>query len=298
MSQQTTPVGFLNIDKPTGWTSHDVVARVRRIVRERQVGHAGTLDPMATGVLLVCVGRATRLVEYVSGLPKVYRATVTFGVETDTWDAEGMVVGESDATGLTVERLSKLLEPFRGEIAQVPPMYSALKRDGQPLYRLARAGLIVEREPRTVRIDRLEIVGWDAPRLSLLVECSAGTYIRSLAYDLGQAAGTGAHLSALVRAAIGHFSLEQATTLDTLAEAGEGWHRWLIEPHHALRHLPAVTVTGKMAQDLGHGRSIELSCEVSGEVCCAYDASHRLIAVLVPEDRPGWWRPHKVLAPA
>lgn len=297
MTRQTAPMGFFNIDKPAGWTSHDVVARVRRIISERQVGHAGTLDPMATGVLLVCVGRATRLVEYVSALPKVYRATVTFGVETDTWDAEGRVIAERDATGLVLEQLSQLLERFRGEIEQVPPMYSALKRGGQPLYRLARAGQTVEREPRTVRIHRLDILGWEPPHLSLMIECSPGTYIRSLAHDLGQVADVGAHLSALVRTAIGHFDLENAVELEILADpdAADGWRRWLIEPHEALQHLPSVTVSEEQARDLGHGRSIELPEVISGEICCAYDASHRLIAVLVPDEAPGWWRPRKVL---
>ena len=296
MTQPSAPLGFLNIDKPAQWTSHDVVARVRRIAGVRQVGHGGTLDPMATGVLLVCVGKATRLVEYVSGLPKVYHATITFGIETDTWDAEGRLFAESDASGLDREQLECLLAPFRGEIEQVPPMYSALKRDGQPLYRLARAGQTVEREPRAVRIDRLDILNWEPPHLSLEVECSAGTYIRSLAHDLGRAAGTGAHLSGLVRSAIGHFSLEQAVTLETLADAAEGWRRWLIEPHDALRHLPAVTVSEEQAQDLGHGRSIAVAEPVSGEILCAYDAAQRLIAVLVPGEGPGLWRPRKVLA--
>jgi tRNA pseudouridine55 synthase len=289
-------MGALNIHKPAGWTSHDVVARVRRITGERQVGHTGTLDPMATGVLVVCIGRATRLVEYLSDLPKTYRATVAFGTETDTWDAEGQVIARRDAAYLTLEALLPLLDAMRGEIQQVPPMYSALKRDGQPLYRLARAGQTVEREPRTVRIERLDVLGWEPPLLSLEIACSKGTYIRSLAHDLGQAAGVGAHLAALARTAIGHLYLEEAVTLEALAEGD--WQHWLIEPRRALRHLPAVAISEGEAQALGHGQAIELPEEPGGDTCCAYDAQGALAAVLERDERPGWWRPRKVFAAA
>jgi tRNA pseudouridine55 synthase len=288
--------GVLNINKPQGWTSHDVVARVRRIAGLRQVGHAGTLDPMATGVLVVCIGRATRLVEYLSDLPKVYRATILFGVETDTWDAEGQVVARRDASSLTLPALLPLLDALRGEIEQVPPMYSALKRDGQPLYKLARAGRVVEREPRPVRIDRLDVLGWEPPSLALEIACSKGTYIRSLAHDLGQAAGTGAHLAALTRTAIGHMSLEEAVTLEALADGD--WRRWLIEPWRALRHLPGIIVSSDDARALAHGRAIVVDDEIKGVTCCAYDAARQLVAVLERDQRPGTWRPRKVfLAP-
>lgn len=286
-------MGFLNVNKPGGWTSHDVVARVRRIVGERQVGHAGSLDPLATGVLVVAVGRATRLVEYLTALPKVYHATIVFGIETDTWDADGRVVAEADPSGLTLNGLLPLLDRFRGDIQQIPPMHSALKRGGQPLYRLARAGQTVALDPRPVRIERLEVLDWQPPNLTLEVACSAGTYVRSLAHDLGQAAGTGAHLVALTRTAIGHFRLDEAVTLNALADGD--WRRWLIEPRWALRHLPAAMIDAQAVQELVYGRPIELPQAVSGEVCCAYDAEGRLVALLAPDERPGWWRPRKVL---
>ncbi len=296
MSPLPAPMGILNIHKPASWTSHDVVARVRRIIGERQVGHTGTLDPLATGVLVVCVGRATRLVEYLTDLPKVYRGDIAFGLETDTWDADGEEVARCDASHLTLEAILPLLDAFRGEIEQVPPMFSALKRDGQPLYRLARAGQTVERAPRRVRVERLRVLAWQPPLLSLEIACSAGTYIRSLAHDLGQAAGTGAHLAALVRTAIGPFTLDGAVLLETLAEGD--WRRWLIEPRRALAHLPAATISEAEAQELGYGRAIELDGGQEGDICCAYDAHGELVAILEPEARPGWWRPRKVFPAA
>ncbi len=286
-----TNLGILNILKPQGWTSHDVVAAVRRLTGQRQVGHAGTLDPMATGVLLVCIGRATRLVEYFAELPKTYRALVSFGVETDTWDAEGQPVQQSDASTLALETLLPLLDTFRGEIEQVPPMYSALKRNGQPLYRLARAGQTVERAPRRVHIERLEVLDWEPPHLSLEIVCSRGTYIRALAHDLGQAAGVGAHLAALTRTAIGHFTLDEVVTLETLGQGD--WRRWLIAPRQALRHLPAVTLAEDAIAAASHGQAIALPQEPTGQLC-AFDAEGALVAVLEQDMPAGTWRPRKV----
>jgi tRNA pseudouridine55 synthase len=216
--------GIFNIDKATGMTSHDVVARVRRLIGQRRVGHAGTLDPLASGVLPVLVGQATRLAEYLSESGKAYRASVRFGVVTTTYDAEGEVVrvAPEAALALTRERIETVLPQFLGEQEQVPPVYSAIKRDGQPLYALARAGREVTPEPRRVRIDALHIVAWAPPDLALDVECGKGTYIRSLAYDLGERLGPGAHLAALVRTRSGPFRLAQSVTLERLAAALSG----------------------------------------------------------------------------
>ncbi|MFW5942793.1 MAG: tRNA pseudouridine(55) synthase TruB, partial [Chloroflexota bacterium] len=197
--------GLLNVDKPLHLTSHDVVARVRRLCDTRRVGHAGTLDPLASGVLVLAVGRATRLLEYVVGQPKEYQARVRLGQETNTYDGEGEITAQRPVP-VTRADVEQALQQFRGDIAQIPPMYSALKKGGKRLYELARQGKEVEREARRVTIYDLEILTWDRPVLTVRVRCSTGTYIRSLAHDLGQALGTGAYLSGLRRTAIGAFS--------------------------------------------------------------------------------------------
>src|SRR5215207_3710637 len=193
--------GFLNIDKPLRMTSHDVVAQVRRKFKLKRVGHAGTLDPLATGVLVVCLGAATRLSEYVMDSTKQYRARVTLGVTTTTYDAEGDVVQQREAGHITRKMVEAALPQFTGEIDQLPPMYSAIKKGGRKLYEIARAGETIELTPRRITIYGLEIVEWSPPECVLDVTCSAGTYIRSLAFDLGKALGVGAYLSGLVRTA-------------------------------------------------------------------------------------------------
>lgn len=296
--------GVLNIGKPAGWTSHDVVARLRRITGVRRVGHAGTLDPMATGVLVVCVGRATRVVEYLAEETKDYRATIRFGQITDTWDAEGQVVAERDASGLTRDAVEGALESFRGTIQQVPPMYSALKRAGRPLYRLAREGITVERPPRQVTIHHLQLAEWHpaeqdgTPVAVLEVRCSKGTYIRSLAHDLGQALGPGGHLTGLVRTAVGSLTVRDAVSLDRLAEGD--WREHLLPLKQALAHMPDVTLNDDQVRRVVCGQALDIAeldavaDKPQGAEICAYDGVDRLIAVL-RRDR-NYWRPHKVLA--
>ncbi len=211
--------GILNIDKPPGRTSYSVVAMVKRLSGERRVGHAGTLDPAASGVLPVCLGQATRVVEFLMATTKVYRADVELGVATDTYDATGQVTFRADASGIAIARLEDALEPFRGAIRQTPPMFSALKHRGQPLYQLARAGVSVERRSRAVTIHRLELISWQPPVAVLEIECGKGTYIRSLAHDLGQSLGYGAHLKNLVRTRCGIFDIRDAVSLPKLEEA-------------------------------------------------------------------------------
>src|SRR4051812_2987484 len=228
MAQGTTggdaTEGLVVVDKPAGWTSHDVVARMRRIYGLKRVGHAGTLDPDATGVLLVGLGRATRLLRFLTETGKVYRGEVAFGVATDTLDAAGTETGRSPMPAVTGEDLAAILPRFIGTIEQIPPMVSAVKVDGRRLHERARAGEIVERAPRTVRIDRIEIESFtagDFPRAGLLVECGSGTYIRSLAADLGEALGGCGHLASLRRLRVGPFPIEEARTLDEIAESPE-----------------------------------------------------------------------------
>ena len=291
--------GILNIDKPKGMTSHDVVNQVRRLAHERRVGHAGTLDPMATGVLIVCLGKATRLVEYLADSDKSYLATIVFGVTTDTWDAEGKVLTRSDGQNLKLDDIENILPSFLGRIEQIPPMYSALKHKGQPLYRLARHGLEVERAPRRVEIYALQIVRWQAPELVLRVDCSKGTYIRTLAHDLGQAARVGAHLSALKRLAVGRFRIEEAVSLDELLrQAADGaWQKHLLPAEAAVGHMPVAILEAEAVNHVRHGQAVELSLAGdAGAQCAAYDQNKQLLAILTYDAASGLWRPHKVLA--
>lgn len=246
--------GILNLDKPAGLTSHDVVSRVRRLSEMRRVGHAGTLDPLATGVLVVALGRATRLLEYVVGQPKTYEAVVRLGQTSTTYDAEGELSPPAPLLELSSAALEEALDPFRGPISQVPPMHSALKRGGQRLYELARQGVTVEREPRPVTIYDLQLLDWRPPDLSLRVQCSAGAYIRSLAHDLGQALGVGGYLAALRRTAVGSFTLAHATALDTLDT--ENIAASLLPPDSAVAHLPILSVDGEAARQLRHGQRL------------------------------------------
>ena len=189
--------GILNLNKPIGCTSFDMVKRIRRLSGEKKVGHGGTLDPLASGVLPICLGRATRVSEFLADSSKTYRAVVTFGAATDTYDAEGKVTEEKDASHLTREIVEESLGPFRGIIMQEPPMYSALKHEGKRLYELAREGITVDRPKRETAVHKLEIISWDPPHATIYVDCGRGTYVRSLAHDIGQDLEVGAHLTEL-----------------------------------------------------------------------------------------------------
>jgi tRNA pseudouridine55 synthase len=208
--------GVLVVDKPGGITSFDVVARVRRALGERRVGHTGTLDPMATGVLPICVGEATKLVPFLMGGDKEYEAEARLGVTTDTLDATGVVTSETNASQVSRTDVDRALQGFVGTIQQVPPMHSALRVDGQRLYDLARRGVEVEREARPVVVHAIDVLRFEAPTLVFRVRCGKGTYIRSLAADLGAALGVGAHLTALRRTRVGPFALGHAVAIDTL----------------------------------------------------------------------------------
>lgn len=284
--------GFLNINKALGMTSHDVVAKIRRTLKVKKVGHAGTLDPLATGVLIVCIGNATRLSEYVMHATKRYRAKIHLGVTTDTYDAEGAVLQERDASHIQRTDVEAKLPLFMGEIEQMPPMYSAIKQGGRKLYDLARAGQTVERELRSVRIDSLQIVDWSPPEFTLDVVCSAGTYIRSLAFDIGEALGVGAHLSGLSRLASGTFHLENAVTLDTLFESAD-WQKYLITPQTALAEWPTIQLSDDETDHILHGRPIQARHAIN-DLAFAYTPQGDLLAILRPD--AGLWRPHKVFS--
>lgn len=244
--------GVLNLLKPPGMTSHDVVAFVRRTLGVKKAGHTGTLDPGAAGVLPVCIGRATRLAEYIAGTDKAYRAEITFGVTTDTQDAFGTVLAEADASHLTRGDVAYALTRFHGPIEQVPPMVSAVRVGGKRLYELAREGVAVAREPRRVFIHRLQLLDFrpgPRPVAYIDVVCSKGTYVRTLAHDLGQYLRVGAHLSHLVRTRSGPFLLSEAATLEELA-AGKAR---VLPPAAALGDMPRVTLSGRDAARVLHG---------------------------------------------
>ena len=282
--------GILNIDKPAGITSHDVIGRVRRAARMRRVGHAGTLDPLATGVLLVCLGRATRLVEYLTGQPKTYEAVIRMGQTTDTYDAEGTITAERPIT-FTEADLAQALTQFRGDIEQVPPMYSAIKRDGQPLYKLARQGKEVERPSRPVTIYNLDILNWQPPLLSLRITCSKGTYIRSLAHDLGEALGCGGHIVALRRTAVGDFTLDTAVPLNDLKPDNLG--NYLLPMDTAVSHLPRLDLPDLDANRLLMGQTVSRQPEQpAAELVRAYGADGRFIGVVRANESV--WQAHKM----
>ncbi|MBL8164357.1 MAG: tRNA pseudouridine(55) synthase TruB [Anaerolineae bacterium] len=285
------PCGFLNINKPAGLTSHDVVARLRRSLRLKKVGHAGTLDPLATGVLVICVGAATRLSEYVMASRKRYQAVARLGVTTDTYDADGQVVQVRDASGVTRPDVEAALNAFRGDILQHPPAYSAIKQGGRKLYELARAGEVVEAAARPVTIHALDLVDWSAPQFTLDVACSAGTYIRSLAYDLGEALGVGAHLTALTRTASGIFDGSASVDLGALLQDAQ-WQRHLISPQRALADYPAITLTAHAITELHYGRPVPDLTADEGAAAFAYAPDGTLVAVV--HGVGGLWRPHKV----
>ena len=248
--------GYLNILKPPGFTSHDVVARVRRLTGERRVGHTGTLDPEAVGVLPIAIGRATRTVSSASWDAKTYWADITFGIETDTDDAAGQVVSTGSVPPLDSDSIRRCLAAFVGPFEQRPPAYSAVHIEGQRAYRAARQGNRSEPPPRMVRVDAIDVARWDAPLLSLRIQCGSGTYIRSIARDLGRALGTVAHLSGLVRLRVGPFGIADATTLEELERltADGSWEGALWPLDTAALEVPAIVEGPSRSLDLHYGR--------------------------------------------
>ena len=283
--------GILVVDKATGMSSHDVVGRVRRVAGLRRVGHAGTLDPLATGVLLVCLGRATRLVEYLVGQPKTYVARVRLGQTTDSYDADGVVVNKRPLT-FTPTDLDNALAQFRGDIEQYPPMFSAVKRQGQPLYKLARQGIEVERPLRPVTIHELTLLHCELPFIDLQIRCSSGTYIRTLAHDLGEVLGCGGHIVALRRTAVGSFAIETAVSLADLTTDNLPTH--LLATETAVLHLPPLILPNAEAKRLAQGQ--RLVCQPDqpqAPLVRVYAEDGTFIGVAQQQD--DIWQPHKIL---
>ena len=293
--------GIFNVDKPVGMTSHDVVARIRRLAGQKRVGHTGTLDPAASGVLPVALGQATRVAEYLSESGKAYRATIRFGIVTDTYDAEGRIVREAPVA-LTRADIVATLPDFLGDQLQQPPIYSALKRNGQRLYTRARAGQDVTVEPRPIHIASLEIVNWTSPFLTLDIKCGKGTYIRSLAYDLGERLGPGAHLAALIRTRSGPFTLATSISLDTLAEAfADGsWRDYCYAADEAFLNWQAAILDEANEARVRYGQTLQVPAHGPDEMAPgdrtllrAYSADGRFLGILRREATG--WQPHKVV---
>ncbi len=286
------PFGFLPVDKPLGMTSHDVVAAVRRTARLKRVGHGGTLDPLATGVLVLCVGAATRLSEYVMATRKRYRATVRLGAVTATDDGEGAILAEQPVAHLTAEQVAAALVAFNGEIEQIPPMYSAVKQGGVKLYERARRGEVVERAARRVWLQT-ELLAYRPPYAEIAVECSHGTYIRSLARDLGAALGVGGYLAALRRLASGAFDQPVAWEALQAALADGTWQQYVVDERVALPHLPEIALDAAQSDAVRHGRAIASGgAAAEGALARLYADSGAFLAIASHSD--GQWRPIKV----
>ncbi|MFM7438196.1 MAG: tRNA pseudouridine(55) synthase TruB, partial [Snowella sp.] len=254
-------LGFLNLNKPKNWTSHDCVAKVRRLLKIRKVGHGGTLDPLATGVLPIAVGKATRLISY---LPhrKAYQAKVRFGIQTATDDLEGEILKTCSTSELTLDEITPYLPQFLGIIEQIPPQYSAIQRDGQRLYDLARQGKMVEVPSRRVEIFDMQVLGWqegEFPELDLSIRCGEGTYIRAIARDLGELLGVGATLAGLIRTESGGMELANSITLEELADRVESQDFGLTSPQTVLTDLPKILLDAETAQRWCQGQKIAVT---------------------------------------
>ena len=292
--------GILNVNKPRGMTSFAVVSLVRRLTGIRKVGHAGTLDPIADGVLPICLGPATRIVDYIVGQPKLYRAAVRLGVATDSYDSEGEVVATGDPSGVSRDDVEQALAGFVGEIQQMPPMYSALKYQGQPLYRYARAGKTVPRQERTVRIYRLELLRFDSPIVEIELEVGKGAYVRSVAHDMGEQLGCHAHMEQLTRVRSGPFTLDSAVELRELEAAAErgDWEELLLPADRVLESWHAALLGEPHSQDVQHGQLLVLTPVGSKRIdldtpCRAYSEDGEFLAILRYRGA-NRWHPEKV----
>lgn len=295
--------------KPEGWTSHDVVAKVRRLLKMKRIGHAGTLDPMVTGVLPLCLGRSTRVVEYLQDKPKAYTATLRLGIATDTEDITGDIIERSDHVSLSLEQVQEALVRFEGTIDQVPPMFSALKVDGKRLYELAREGKTVERKTRKVHIYQIELLSTnlqaEEPEMSFSVECSKGTYIRTLCVDIGKALGVPATMSKLIRTKSGGITEESCLTIEQieqLAQANELTH-YLLPADKAISHIPEAAVDDAIGQRALQGQNIFLQAANihraewdDGQIVRLYNHSRIFLGIFQIDTAASLLKPIKVFS--
>ncbi len=253
--------GIILIDKPAGISSFQAVSKVRKKAGIKKAGHTGTLDPMATGLLTVCIGRATRMARFLTDARKTYKGTITLGLETDTFDAMGKVVAQRVVPALDMVELQRAANEFTGRIEQAPPAFSAAKFKGRPLYKLARKGVKVQKEPRQIEVYRFRIDSYDPPMLAFTIDCSKGTYIRSLAHDLGRLLGCGAHLSSLRRTRNGALTVDEAVALDDFLSASHTTqiNGWILPVELVLSHIPAIFVDARQALFIQHGQGMYLT---------------------------------------
>lgn len=295
--------GYLNINKPQDWTSTDVVRKLKGIVRVKKIGHGGTLDPLATGVLPICVGSATRFADTVLLGTKSYRITMELGSSTNTYDSTGEVTAEADWADVSESDVRAALEKFKGKFDQIPPMFSALHHKGKRLYELARKGIEVERPPRPVEVFSLKLVEFAAPRIILDVECGHGFYARTLAHDIGEELGTHAHLTGLVRTHAGAFKLEDTVTIEQVAEAAESgdWRDVAMPIDTTLQHIDRIDLSEQFVELIRHGRQLSVDDigkpgqYQAGDRVRAYTPDGELLSILVFEPEKLGWRPEKVL---
>jgi tRNA pseudouridine55 synthase len=304
--------GIFNINKATGMTSHDVVAKIRKLLEQKRVGHAGTLDPAASGVLPICVGQGSRVAQYLSESGKAYQAKIIFGAATDTYDAEGAITHTASTTDLTLSKIEETIPHFVGPQLQAPPPYSAIKLQGQPAYKRARAGEPIALESRPIVIYALEVIDWTPPRLALAIECSKGTYIRSLAHDLGLQLGCYAYLEALLRTRSGPFLLAESITLEQLAEAGatDTVQQYLYPIDKALEQYPALIIDAETAEGVKHGNAFRTPALAGrldiptgrpqgiaptiDNLARVYDAGGNFLAIAGWDEEREAWHPKKV----
>jgi len=293
--------GFLNINKAIGLTSFDVIRRLKKIIPQTKLGHLGTLDPMAEGVLPVAVGFATRLIEYVADTDKVYQAAMTLGGVSDTQDAWGHIEYQP-VINLDEVRLMRLLTKYTGTISQIPPMYSAVHHQGERLYVLARQGITVEREARQIEVHYLNLLGISQdeagrPVVSLEIGCSQGSYIRTLCHDIGAELGTGAYMSALTRTRASGFTIDQAISLEQLHDHRNNWATWLYPVDFPLQHLPKVELDEGQQNRIRNGNQVTVASDTPTGVIRVYDRDHNLVAIARCDRRQGsnWLQPLKVV---
>ncbi|MEE8045790.1 MAG: tRNA pseudouridine(55) synthase TruB [Dehalococcoidia bacterium] len=296
--------GYLNINKPQDWTSTDVVRKLKGITRSKKIGHGGTLDPLATGVLPICFGAGTRFADTVLLGTKSYLITMELGSSTNTYDSTGEKTAESDASAVTEEQVIEVFKDFTGKFDQVPPMFSALHHNGKRLYELARQGIEVERPARPVEVMSLKLIDFTSPEIILEVECGHGFYARTLAHDIGEKLGTHAHLTALVRTKAGVFKLEDTVTIEQVSEAAESgdWRTLAMPIDTTLQHLDQTKLNEDFVEMVKHGRQLAIGDigkpgeHKPGDRIRAYTPEGELLAILVFEPEKLGWRPEKVLA--
>ncbi len=303
ISPQITSDGYININKAFGWTSTDVVRKIKYVTKVKKIGHTGTLDPVAEGVLPICIGQGTRFSEMVLKGDKEYRITVRLGQATDTCDTEGRVIKTAEWSHVTEDGVREALGHFVGDIEQIAPMYSAIKHKGQRLYKLARQGIEVEREARVLKVYRAELMEWAPPEFIVYIHCGKGFYARSFAKDIGERLQSAGHLSALLRTRAGKFSIANSITLDEFLKRAEerDWRELMVPVDFLLSHLGKCVLNPVESDMVMNGRWLNASSITdvqirNGEDICAYDTRGRLLALLSYDSQRLVWHPRKVIS--